>query len=81
MSSWHNKTECGTTHCRAGYVVFLAGDEGKLLEEQTSTAFAAMMIYKKSSQIRVFPPRFFETNTVAMEDIKRCAELEKKYIQ
>jgi hypothetical protein len=73
MSDWHT---CETTHCRAGWVVTLAGKEGKLLEERTSTQFAAMMIYKASSEIRVFPPRFFESNEVAMADIKRCAELE-----
>jgi len=74
MSTWHS---CETTHCRGGWVVHLAGKEGKELEEKTSTQFAAMMIYKASSKIRVFPPKFFETNERAMEDIIRCAEEEK----
>jgi len=74
MSSWH----CGTTHCRAGWVVTLAGEEGKKLEAETDTCFAAMMIYKKSSPIHVPPTRFFEDNKTAMADIKRCAELEAK---
>jgi len=74
MSSWH----CGTTHCRAGWVVTLAGDEGKKLESETDTCFAAMMIYKKSSpDIHVPPTRFFEDNKTAMADIVRCAEIEK----
>jgi hypothetical protein len=51
--------------------------KGKTLEKLTSTLFAAMQIYKKSSPIRVYPPRFFESNEIAMADIKRCAELEK----
>ncbi len=73
MSTWHT---CDTTHCRAGWVVFLAGKEGKELEEKTSTLFAAMQIYHKSSEIKVSPPRFYESNEVAMADMKRCAELE-----
>lgn len=70
MDTWH---ACETTHCRAGWVVTLAGDAGKALEAHTSTQFAAMQIYKASSPIRVSPVRFFETNEVAMADIQRCA--------
>jgi hypothetical protein len=73
MGDWHT---CDTTHCRAGWVEFLAGDEGKALAQRTSTLFAAMQIYKKSSEIRVSPPRFYEDNTAALADTKRCAELE-----
>ncbi|MCX6217691.1 hypothetical protein [Spirosoma sp.] len=76
MSTWHT---CETTHCRAGWVVALAGKEGQKLESKTSTLFAAMQIYHKSSpQIKVSPMRFFESNEVAMRDMERCAELEKK---
>ncbi len=74
MSDWHT---CDTTHCRAGWVVTLAGKEGKALEDQTSTEFAAMMIYKESSPILVSPVRFYESNQIAMADIVRCAEEEK----
>ena len=73
MSTWHT---CETTHCRAGWVVTLAGEQGKDLESKTSTEFAAMMIYKASSPIRVSPARFYEDDETAMEDIRRCAELE-----
>ena len=78
MSCWHGKSQCGTTHCRAGFVVNLAESEGYNLESKTSTEFAAMMILKASSPIRVYPPRFFESNEIAMKDIIRCAELEKQ---
>lgn len=78
MSTWHT---CDTTHCRAGWVVVLAGEEGKKLEEHTSTQFAASQIYKASSPIRVSPPRFFESNEVAMADIKKCAEEESKLVK
>lgn len=73
MSDWHT---CDTTHCRAGWVEHLAGPEGKALADQTSILFAAMMIYKKSSGIRVSPVRFFESNEVALADIAKCAKLE-----
>lgn len=68
--------KCDTTHCRAGWVEILAGDAGKKLAERTSTIFAAMQIYKKSSEIKVSPPRYFESDKAALEDMKRCAELE-----
>jgi hypothetical protein len=74
MSGWHT---CKTTHCRAGWVVFLSGEKGKALENATSTLFAAMQICKASSAIKVSPVRFFETNEAAMADIQRCAEEEK----
>jgi hypothetical protein len=74
METWHT---CDTTHCRGGWVEHLAGAEGKALANATSTEFAAMMIYKVSSPIRVSPVRFYESNTVAMADIIRCAEEEK----
>jgi hypothetical protein len=74
MDDWHT---CDTTHCRAGWVVFLAGEEGKELENKTSTPFAAMQIYHKSSPIQVSPTRFFETDKKSMEDMKACAEKEK----
>ena len=74
MSTWHT---CETTHCRAGWVVELAGEAGKELERRTTTLFAAIQIYDKSCpEIVVNPPRFYELNEKAMEDMKRCAEAE-----
>lgn len=77
MSDWHT---CKTTHCRAGWIVTLAGEKGKELEERTSTLFAAMQIYKASSPIRVWPPRFFDKDKESLEDMKRCADLEAEQI-
>ena len=74
MSKWHS---CKTTHCRAGWVVTLAGKEGKELESKTSTAFAALQIYDKSSEIKVSPARFYEDNKKAFSDIERCAKQEQ----
>ena len=74
MDTWHT---CETTHCRAGWVVQLAGEEGKKLELQTSTLFAAQQIYFKSSpKINVSPTRFYESNEVALKDMERCAKEE-----
>ena len=74
MGRWHL---CKTTHCRAGWVVMLAGEEGLKLEEETSTPFAALQIYHKSNpDIPVSPVRFYDSNTKAMEDMERCAKLE-----
>lgn len=78
MGKWHT---CDTTHCRAGWVVTLAGEKGKKLEAASSTLFAAMQIYHASSPIEVSPVRFFETNEVAMADIERCAAEEKARVE
>jgi hypothetical protein len=74
MTDWHT---CDTTHCRAGWAVHLAGEAGAKLERQTSTLFAAMQIYKASSPVLVSPVRFFESNEIALEDMRKCAEAEK----
>ncbi len=75
MGDWHT---CDTTHCRAGWVTHLAGEAGKKLEafHGGSTLMAAMRIYHASSPHHVSPVRFFESNEVAMADMKRMAELE-----
>ena len=70
MSDWHT---CETTHCRAGWVVQLAGEAGKALEAFHDTPLAAYLIYKASSPIKVSFPRFYEQNEVALADIARCA--------
>lgn len=74
MGIWH---KCETTHCRAGWVVTLAGEEGKRLEKFHNTCLAAALIYRESSPHKVSAARFFEDNKTAMADIKRMAELEK----
>ncbi len=72
MGDWHS---CDTTHCRAGWAVHLAGEAGYALEKATSPVFAAMQIYKASGA-PISPVRFFESDEVAMADIKRCAGVE-----
>jgi hypothetical protein len=73
MDSWHT---CKNTHCRAGWVVTLAGEAGKKLEEFHDTALAAKLIYDASSTLPVHMPRFFENNEQALADMERMAKLE-----
>ena len=70
MKNWHT---CGTTHCWAGWIVHLAGKEGYALEKETSTLFAAMMIYKKSNGKSISPCNFFISNEEAKIKIKELA--------
>jgi hypothetical protein len=74
MDDWH----CGTTHCRAGWVVTLAGQQGKDLESRIGTALAANKIYQNSSDIKVpWTIEFYKTSEEAALDIKRCADEER----
>ena len=76
MCDWHT---CDNTHCRAGWVVTLAGEAGKALEEFFDTTVAAMKIYDASSPLeKVSPVKFFDTNADALTDMKRMAELEAR---
>jgi hypothetical protein len=71
MDTWHT---CEKTHCRAGWVVTLAGDEGRKLEAFYNTLLAAMMIYDASAPgFKINPGRFFDTNEDALADMQRLA--------
>jgi hypothetical protein len=72
MDNWHT---CETTHCRAGWVVHLAGEEGYALEKFFNTQLAAQLIYDASGY-QINPGRFFDGNEDAMADMKRLAEKE-----
>jgi len=70
MSTWHT---CNTTHCRAGWVVTLAGEAGKKLEAFHNTELAAMLIYRESGY-HINPARFYDGNSQALEDMRKLAE-------
>lgn len=70
MSTWHT---CETTHCRAGWVVTLAGDAGKALEEFHNTELAAMLIYRASGY-EINPARFYDPDSVTLKHMKDLAE-------
>ena len=72
MSMWH----CGTSHCRAGWVVTLAGKEGADLEAEIGTSAAAMAIYIASDPERWKTerlPDFHCGNAPALADMARMA--------
>lgn len=71
MSAWHS---CETTHCRAGWAVHLAGEQGYALEAKHGPAVAGRMIYRASTGRS---PHFFATTERALEDIRKCAEEQK----
>ena len=70
MGTWHT---CGTTHCRAGWAVHLAGEAGKALERFHNTALAAQLIYRESGY-PISPVRFYDSDEDALEDMRRLAE-------
>ena len=74
MKTWHT---CDTTHCRAGWVVTLAGEDGRALESFYTTELAAMMIYDASAPgYRINPGRFYDADDAALADMKGLADAE-----
>jgi uncharacterized protein YjbI with pentapeptide repeats len=73
MNSWHS---CETTHCRAGWVVALAGEGGAAMEFCMGTPAAAALIYLKSDPNIEKIPNFYASNEEALADMKRLAEEE-----
>jgi len=71
MSAWHT---CGTTHCRAGWVVTLAGEAGAAMEFCMGTPAAAALIYLKSDPKIEKIPDFYCENEEALEDMRKLAE-------
>jgi len=72
MNMWH----CGTSHCRAGWVVTLAGKEGADLEAKIGTPAAAIAIYMASDPERWKTerlPDFYCDNVTALADMERMA--------
>ena len=70
MKDWH----CGTTHCRAGWPVKLAGEAGAKLERRFGTGPAGALIYA-ASRPGMPVPNFFATNADALADLRKCAEM------
>ena len=71
MDTWHT---CKTTHCRAGWVITLAGDAGAAMEYCIGTSAAAALIYMKSDPQLERVPDFYASNEDALADMKRLAE-------
>lgn len=74
MYEWHT---CDTTHCRAGWVVHLAGEAGYALEHRFGTSAAALLIYRASDpETAIFPWMFLVHEEDALADMRACAERE-----
>ncbi|MGH7057982.1 MAG: hypothetical protein ACREFZ_08890 [Acetobacteraceae bacterium] len=69
MGRWH----CGTTHCRAGLIVTLAGEAGAKLARFHNTELAARLIYRASGYA-IHPARFYDGNQAALDDMRKLAE-------
>jgi hypothetical protein len=78
MGDWHF---CETTHCRAGWVTHLAGEEGRALEKKIGTPAAASLIYLASDpNIGTFPD-FYCGNEAALESMRIAAEAEAAQVK
>ena len=76
MNQWHT---CKNTHCRAGWVVALAGEQGRALEKFHNTELAALLIYDASCpNYQINPARFYDSNADALEDMRKLAEGESE---
>ena len=69
MANWHR---CGTTHCRAGWAIHLAGKVGYALERQVGPNAAGALIYSASRPGQRVPD-FMASNDEAMADMRACA--------
>lgn len=76
MSTWHRSGYCGTTHCRAGWAVVLAGEGGRVLEGVYGTGTAAALIYQASDPTLERVPDWIASNSDALADMRRLAEAE-----
>jgi hypothetical protein len=75
MGDWHT---CETVHCWAGWVVHLAGEKGKELEEYFNTPLAAQLIYRDSNGYKINPCWFFDMDgDKALERMKKLADEER----
>jgi uncharacterized protein YjbI with pentapeptide repeats len=74
MDDWHT---CDTTHCKAGWIVTLAGAKGKQLEAMYGTSTAAYWIYRASDRHNLLGAiNFYGTNATALEELERLSDLE-----
>ena len=76
MSSWHRNGYCGSTHCRAGWVVVKAGEGGRVLEGVYGTGTTTALIYAANDPEMEKVPNWTASNEAAMADMRRMAEAE-----
>lgn len=64
--------QCGSSHCRAGWAIFLAGEPGRLLEQKFKSSVAGALIYAASRPDKPVPD-FHCSDLDAMADLVNCA--------
>lgn len=69
MLDWHT---CGSTHCRAGWAIHHAGEEGAALENLVGPGVAGALIYWKNAG---HIPDFYTTDDEAAADIAKRGAL------
>jgi len=69
-----NVHTCENTHCRGGWMIALAGNDGTEMEDYWGWEMAAMLIYKANTGVPINPCRFYDSNADALKDMKRLAE-------
>jgi hypothetical protein len=78
MGNWHDSDPdedgpCGTTHCRAGWAIHLAGEAGYALERKVDDPDIAGGLIYAASRPGVPIPSFFCSDAAAMADLRACA--------
>lgn len=68
MEQWHHADGCGTAHCRAGWAIHLAGEEGYALERRFGPGLAGALIYAKSRP-NICIPDFYASDSFARMSI------------
>ncbi len=76
MGDWAARTECGTTFCRAGHIVALAGVAGARLARHLGYERAGKLIYAASRPADPLPD-FYTYNDDAIADILQSAKREQ----
>lgn len=72
MREWHGGDACGTTHCRAGWAITLAGPAGRALEERFGPSVAGALIYAVSRPGQRVPD-FYASTEEALADLEAGA--------
>lgn len=87
MAHWHGFVDpwdpecdvrCGTSHCRAGWAIALAGKLGEELEYAFGPLTAGMLIFAKSCPRETKLPDFFCTEEDAIQQIREAAAREQE---
>jgi hypothetical protein len=83
MSTWHAEVNeqgepCGTTHCRAGWAIMLAGSGGRVLEQLLGSATAGALITQASCPWLEKVPDWTASDAEALADIEAMAKRERE---